>query len=57
VKRIVLVGLLVLAGATLGCSGSSSDDQPKNSNPNAQPKIQRSTTGGGATKTQGALKD
>ena len=65
-KRIVSFGLVAIVGASLGCSDSAKDAQPKNTNPNAVSRVHRATDGGadgggaanpGAGKSSGALKE
>jgi hypothetical protein len=56
----MLLAVTVILGAMAGCSGNSIPDaQPKNTDPNAKPRVTRKglNTGGAATKTAGAIQD
>jgi hypothetical protein len=60
VKRIVLLGMTLVVGAALGCSGGSvAEAQPKNADPNAKSKVSFKGVGAGAAgaKTGNAIKD
>ena len=54
-RRIILLGMTVIVGVMLGCSGGGvADGQPRNTDPNAKPKVQRKGMNQGA-KTANAI--